>query len=60
MGNDGPKQTPQVFPFLRRMNPLSPQLELQEFLMIHDSSFDPTMKTAWLSFSAQLSKIPDE
>lgn len=45
-GADGPKHTPHVFPFFKRINPFSPQSGPQEFLMVHESALDPIMKTA--------------
>ncbi len=59
IGNDGPVQTPQVLPLANLMNPCSPQAGLHEFLIVQASSLEPTKKTAWLRFVAQLLKTPD-
>lgn len=59
IGKDGPWQTLQVLPLANLMYPCSPHEVLHEFLMIHDSWFEPTMKTAWLMLFSQLLKIPE-
>ena len=58
MAKDGPWQTAQVSPFARRMYPDSPHAGPQLFLMVQDSSLEPTRNTAWLMFLAQFEKTP--
>lgn len=58
-GNEGPMHTPHVFPFFKRMNPFSPHVVSQEFLIVQACSLEPTKKTAWLSLVSQLSNIPE-
>jgi hypothetical protein len=46
IGNEGPWQTAQVFPFLSLIYPCSPQVAAHEFLIVHAYSLLPTKKTA--------------
>ena len=41
------------------MKPFSPQVALQEFLIVQALVLDPTMNTAWFRVVPQLLKIPD-
>lgn len=59
MGKEGPVQTPQVLPFFNLINPCSPQVAAQEFLIVQASSDEPTKNTAWFKLVWQLSKIPE-
>ncbi len=59
VGYDGYWQTAQVFPRLSLMNPDSPQLPPQEFLIFQYASVAPTNKTPWLTLVPQLESTPD-
>jgi hypothetical protein len=52
-------QTPQVFPRASLINPDSPQVDPQEFLIFHESEEIPTRRMSWLRLVPQLLKIPD-
>lgn len=58
IAKDGPWQTAQVSPLASLMYPYSPQIGPQLFLIVHAVSLEPTKKTAWLMFLAQLEKTP--
>lgn len=58
MAKEGPWQTAQVSPLAKRMYPPSPHVVLQLFFIVQAVSDEPTIKTAWLMFFWQLSKIP--
>lgn len=53
------EQIPQVFPPLTLINPFSPQLDPQEFLIFQFPDKIPTANTAWLRDELQSLKIPD-
>ena len=60
LGYDATLQTPQVFPLASLINPFSPQLAPQEFLMTQDPLLVPTKVTPWLREVLQLLKTPEE
>ena len=49
----------QVFPLASLMNPDSPQVVPQEFLMVQYESAEATKRTPWLTELPQLENTPD-
>ena len=57
-GYDGYWQTAQVSPGASLINPLYPQPDPHEFLILQKSSVIPTRRTPWLTFFWHPFKIP--